>query len=94
MVRLGKESGLHSFEQVTGIFPILVSALHAVMKIKLAHSDPDLDSPPSMLWPAGRLSTNRPLKACSTLTAAACVQTEIGHISSETARCPCNHKCS
>lgn len=45
MVKLGKESGLHSFEQVTITFPILITVLHAVMRIKLTHSDPDLDSP-------------------------------------------------
>lgn len=68
MVRLGKESGLHSFEQVTVTFSILVTALYAGMRIKVTNSDPDLDSLSSTLWPAGRLCTNGPQKACSKLT--------------------------
>ncbi|XP_030878260.1 long-chain-fatty-acid--CoA ligase 6, partial [Leptonychotes weddellii] len=35
MVRLGKQSGLHSFEQVNIPFPVLVTTLHAVLKITL-----------------------------------------------------------
>lgn len=46
MVRLGKQSGLHSFEQVNIPFPILVTTLHAVLKITLTQGDPDLDPPP------------------------------------------------
>uniref|UniRef100_A0A452RLS7 Long-chain-fatty-acid--CoA ligase n=1 Tax=Ursus americanus TaxID=9643 RepID=A0A452RLS7_URSAM len=45
MVKLGKQSGLHSFEQVNITFPILVTTLHAMLKIKLTHGDPDLHSP-------------------------------------------------
>lgn len=46
MVRLGKESGLHSFEQVTTAVPMVVTALWAMTKIKVTHGDPDLDRPP------------------------------------------------
>lgn len=46
MVRLGKESGLHSFEQVTITFPMVVAALQAVMRIKVTSGDPDLDCLP------------------------------------------------
>lgn len=68
MLRLGKESGLHSFEQVTVTFSILVTALYVGMKIKTADGDPNLDSLSSTLWPADRLCTSRPPKAYSKLT--------------------------
>ena len=65
MVRLGQESGLHSFEQVTVTFSILVTALYVGMEIKATDGDPKLDSLSSTLCPAGRLCTSRPPKACS-----------------------------
>lgn len=89
MVKLGKQSGLHSFEQVNITFPILVTTLHAVLKIKLTRGDPDLHSPlpstPAMLRPTDRLCTDRPLQACSKPTlqqAALCAK--LGRMSSET----------
>lgn len=68
MVRLGKEGGLHSFEQVTVTFSILVNVLYVGMKIKVSDGDPNLDSPSYTLWSAGSLCTSRPLKTCSKLT--------------------------
>jgi hypothetical protein len=41
--------------------------------------------PPFMVWPASRLCTRRPLKACFRLTATACSWTKIGHWMSEAA---------
>lgn len=68
-VEVRKESGLHSFEQVTVTFSILdTMTLYVGMKIKTADSDPNLDSLSSTLWLADRLCTSRPPKACSKLT--------------------------
>lgn len=83
---LGKRRWTPFFWTGNYYLPILVTALFAVMKIKLTHSDSDLDSPSSVLWPTGRLCMHRPLKACSKMTLQQPASwTKIGRMSSETA---------
>ena len=86
MVRLGKEGGLHSFEQVTVTFSILVMVLYVGMKIKVTDGDANLDSPSSTLWPAGSLcnqQTSEDLFQADFATT--CNLAKRGHMLSETA---------